>query len=110
MQTLLVALSLSACDSSGVPPPSEGRYAFRCGAAGMTIDTRQLIGLLEQEAVEFGRRHGCTVRVRVRDGRVVATADRDHPFTTIAVTIRDGYVDRLCLFPQADGTCVPSLG
>ena len=92
MQTLLVALSLTACDASvdGVPPPSEGRYAFRCGTAGNTIDTRHLIGLLEQEAVEFGRRHGCAVRVAVRDRKVVAATDRNRRRTTIAVTIRDG--------------------
>jgi hypothetical protein len=109
VEALLVALSLAACASSG-EPPIEGQYAVQCGSAGNRIDTRQLIGRPEQEAVEFGRRHGCTVRVEVRDGRVMATSDRDHPFTTIGVTIRDGYVDRLCIFQRRDGTCRPTLG
>jgi hypothetical protein len=112
LEALLAAFSLAACTTAQKPDPGDvpGRYAIPCGTAGSRIDTRQLLGLPEQEAVELGRQHGCTVRVEVRDGKVVALDDRDRHYTTIGVTIRHGYVDRLCLWPQDNGQCSPSLG
>jgi hypothetical protein len=107
-----VALTLTACSFAEKPDPGDvpGRYAIPCGTAGNRIDTRQFLGLSEHEAVELGRRHGCTVHVEVRDGKVVAPDDRDRPYTRVGVTIRDGYVDRLCLVPQSNGGCSPSFG
>jgi hypothetical protein len=100
---LLVALSFAACDAG---EEREDRYAVQCGSAGNRIDTRQLLDLREEEAVEVGRRHGCTVRVEVRDGRTVVSDDRG--YKTIGVAIRDGYVIGLCFIShQSDGKCSP---
>jgi hypothetical protein len=104
----LLALLLAACGSAeGDIPP--GQQAVPCGAAGNQIDTRQLIGQTEKDAVELGRRHACHVLVEMRDGTTVAPGELTHP-NTIGVTIRDGYVDRLCLTHTAGNRCVPSLG
>lgn len=93
----------------------DGQRAVRCGVADDPIDTRTLIGLREREAVELARRHGCSVRVEIRDG-VDQALGRDPPDRSLAlpksigVTIRRGYVDRLCVAADKDGRCKPSLG
>jgi hypothetical protein len=107
---LVAALLITACGGTveGDIPP--GQQAVPCGTAGNQIDTRQLLGLPEKEAVEFGRRHGCHVRVETRDGKLVATGAAPDPRPTIGVTIRGGHVDRLCLIHAPGDRCVPSLG
>jgi hypothetical protein len=108
LRWLVLALVVAACGSAeGDIPP--GQQAVPCGAAGKQIDTRQFIGQREKDAVELGRRHGCHVLVEMRDGVTVAPGLPTHPLT-IGVTIRDGYVDRLCLVHNTDGRCAPSLG
>jgi hypothetical protein len=99
-----MALSFQACNAG----EHEGRYLARCGSAGKTIDTRQLLDLPEQEAVDVGRRHGCTVRVEVRDGRRWQSADRG--YNTVGVAVRRGYLIGLCLEHQSDGKCSPIRG
>jgi hypothetical protein len=94
---LLLAVSLAACDSfTGHPEPREADADVPCGAAGETVDARQLIGLSVDEAAEVGRRHGCVVRVEVRDGRVVANRDVEHLRTSVGVIVEDAHVAGLC--------------
>jgi hypothetical protein len=103
--TLLAALSVAACGTPG----EESSHARPCGTAGDRIDARELLDVPEQDAIELGRRHGCAVHVEVRDGKVVAPADRSAPpNTTIGVTVRDGYVDRLCV--HIERSCRPTRG
>jgi hypothetical protein len=77
--------------------------------AGNHIDTRQLLGQSEKDAVELDRRHACHVLVEMRDGTTVAAGEPTDP-DTIGVTIRHGYVDRLCLIHASGDRCVPSRG
>jgi len=107
VQALFVVLWFAACDSfTGHPEPRMADWEVPCGASGNVIDARQLIGLREDEAVEVGRRHGCAVRVEVRDGRVVANGDLRHPRTAVGVIVRDAGVVGLC-YRTPEGACGP---
>jgi hypothetical protein len=100
-----MVLSSAGCDSfTGHPEPREANADVPCGVSGKTIDARRLVRLSEREAIEVGRRHGCVVRVEVRNDQVVANGDLKRHRTVVGVIVDDAHIEGLC-YRTPEGAC-----